>query len=56
VAAEIAMIDGTKFLTMPGTTADSLIQNLERRSFAEIESEDGAVRINPAHVVYIRDV
>jgi hypothetical protein len=56
VAAEIVMADGTRFVTAPSATADSLRKNLERRSFAEIDLEDGTIYVNPAHVAYIRDV
>ena len=56
MAAEIVMADGTRFVTAPSATADSLRKNLERRSFAEIDLEDGTIYVNPAHVAYIRDV
>jgi hypothetical protein len=38
MAAEIVMTDGTRFVTLPSTTAGSLIKNFERRSFVEIEA------------------
>jgi hypothetical protein len=57
LAAEIVMTDNTRFVTKATTTADSLIKNFERRSFAAIELDEGeTVHINPAHVAYIRDV
>jgi hypothetical protein len=56
VAAEIVMADGTRFVTAPSVTADSLKKDFERRSFAEIELEDEMIYINPAHVAYIREV
>ncbi len=55
MAAEIMMADGTRFVTVPSTTAESLVKNFERRSFAAIQLEDETVYINPAHVAYIRD-
>jgi hypothetical protein len=55
MAAEIVMTDGTRFVTLPSTTAGSLIKNFERRSFVEIELEDETVYINPAHVAFVRD-
>ena len=55
MAAEIVMADGTRFVTVASTTAESLVKNFERRSFAEIQLEGEIVFINPAHVAYIRD-
>ena len=54
MAAEIVMADGTRFVTEPSATAESLVKNFERRSFAEIRLEGETVYINPAHVAYIR--
>ncbi len=55
LAAEIMMADGTRFVTVPSTTAESLVKNFERRSFAAIQLEDETVYVNPVHVAYIRE-
>ena len=49
------MADGTRFITVASTTAESLVKNFERRSFAAIELEDETIYINPVHVAYIRE-
>ena len=54
MAAEIVMTDGTRFVTTPATTAETLTKSLERRSFAQIELEEGTIYVNPAHVAYVR--
>jgi hypothetical protein len=55
VSAKITMTNGTQFVTTGSATAATLTKAFERRSFAEVESTDGTVYINPAHVAYIRD-
>jgi hypothetical protein len=57
MATEITMADGkTRFLTIPSTTPQSLIESLERHKFVEIDlEEDKVVYINPLHVAFIRD-
>ncbi len=55
MTAEIVMADGTRFVTVPSTTAESLVKNFERRSFAAVQLEDETVYINPAHVAYIHE-
>jgi hypothetical protein len=56
LTAEIAIADGTRFVTAPDLTADALVKSFERRSFALIELEGGSVYLNPAHVAYVRDL
>ncbi len=54
MATEISMTDGGRFVT--AEKMESVIQNLERRSYAEIQLEDGsALYLNPAHVISVRE-
>jgi hypothetical protein len=50
------MADGTRFVAMPPATADALIKSFERRSFVEIQLEEGTVYLNPAHVAFVRNL
>ena len=56
MTAEIVMIDGARFVTIPSTAAETLIEGFERRSFVQIELDEGPVFLNPAHVAYVRDL
>jgi hypothetical protein len=56
VAAEIVMVNGTRFVTEPSASAGVLVKTFERRSFVQIQLEDEIVYINPAHVAFIRDI
>jgi hypothetical protein len=52
VATSIIMSNGETFRTED--KVETVIQNLERRSYTEIRLEDGrAILINPLHVVYV---
>jgi hypothetical protein len=55
VSAKITMTNGTQFVATGSATAATLTKAFERRSFAEVESTEGTVYINPAHVAYVRD-
>ena len=55
MSTKITMTNGTQFVTTGSATAATLTKAFERRSFAAVESTEGTVYINPAHVAYVRD-
>lgn len=56
--AEIRLSDGTTIKTDEQTSADLVLHKLYgHQTFQSIHDENGEeYRINPAHVVYVRDV
>ncbi len=57
MVAEIRLTDGTTIKTDDSTKSDDVLKKLANHaSFQAIHDKDGKTfRVNPAHVVYVRD-
>jgi hypothetical protein len=58
MAAEVKLSDGTTIKTEQNTNSDAVLKQLAgHTAFQAIHDEHGKTyRVNPAHVVYVRDV
>lgn len=58
MAAEIRLTDGTTIKTEPNTNSDDVLRLLDRHTnYQPLQDANGKTyRVNPAHVVYVRDV